>query len=205
MALGAHARYLVLMDAEQLVKDLSARVRGALADAETRAREIVADAEDRASRMIAEAEAEAETIRTRAETEAGERLAKVREALEGALGTTGARAEVDPRPQPVPEPTPQPMPEPTPPAEPEPTPPVEPEPTPPEPEIEPPAPAQPDREPPALNGGAAKGDEIGARIIATKMALDGASREEIAIHLDENYEVENVEALIDRALQKAGK
>ena len=87
-------------------------------------------------------------------------------------------------------------------------PPVEPEPLPPSPEIQPPAPAQPDREAPAaapVNGGAAKGDEIGARIVATKMALDGSSREEIAAHVAANYEVADAEKLLDFVMERASR
>ena len=196
------------MDAEKLVQDLSGRVRDALTQAEERAQGIVADAEERARNLVAEAEAEAKRIRERAEAEAEQRLAKVREALsglEGALGSGGAAAEVEPQPPQVPEPTPPPIPEPTPPAEPEPMPPAEPEPMPPAPEIQPPAPAQPDRESPAaaVNGGSAKGDEIGARIVATKMALDGSARDEIAAHVAEHYEVGDAEALLDSVMARA--
>jgi outer membrane biosynthesis protein TonB len=200
------------MDAEKLVQDLSERVRDGLAQADARAKEIITDAEQRARRLVADAESEAQRIRERAEAEADERLAKVREALSGLEGALGGetKAEVEPHPTPQPEPTPQPVPEPTPPAEPEPMPPVEPEPMPPEPEIRPPAPAQPDRDAPAaepaaaaVNGGAEKGDEIGARIVATKMALDGSSREEIAAHLAEHYEVANPDELLDFVMSRA--
>ena len=200
------------MDAEKLVQDLSERVRDALAQADARAKEIVGEAEERARKLVADAESEAKRIRERAEAQADERLAKVRDALSGLEGALGGekKAEVEPQPPPTPEPTPQPVPEPTPPAEPEPMPPAEPEPMPPEPEIEPPAPAQPDRESPAaepaataLNGGAEKGDEIGARIVATKMALDGASRAEIAAHLDEHYEVAKPDELLDFVMERA--
>ena len=198
------------MDVEKLAQDLSGRVREALTQAEARAKEIVAEAEERAKQVISDAEADAKRIRERAEGEADQRLAKVRDALsglEGALGG-GAKAEVDPGPVTVPEPTPQPVPEPAPPSEPEPMPPAEPEPMPPEPEIEPPAPAQPDRDAPAaasapVNGGSAKGDEIGARIVATKMALDGSSRDEIAAHIAEHYEVADRDKLLDFVMERA--
>jgi DNA-binding FrmR family transcriptional regulator len=49
----------------------------------------------------------------------------------------------------------------------------------------------------------ARGDEIGARIVATKMALDGASRDEIASHLTEHYEVADPEKLLDFAMERA--
>jgi outer membrane biosynthesis protein TonB len=197
------------MEAEKLVEDLTGRVREAITQAEEGAKQIVGDAEERARALIAEAEAEAKSIRARAEEEADKRLAKAREALsslEGALGQGSPAGEVDPGPATVPEPTPPPIPEPQPPAEPEPMPPAEPEPMPPEPEIEPPAPAQPDREAPAaapLNGGAAKGDEIGARIVATKMALDGSTRDEIAAHVAANYEVADPEKLLDFVMERA--
>lgn len=198
------------MDVEKLAQDLSGRVRDALTQAESRAKEIVAEAEERARSLVAEAETDAKRIRERAEAEADERLAKVREALSGLEGAFGGapKSEVDPGPATVPEPTPEPVPEPTPPAEPEPMPPAEPEPMPPGPEIEPPAPAQPDREPPAagsvaVNGGSAKGDEIGARIVATKMALDGTPRDEIASHLEEHYEVADREKLLDFVMERA--
>ena len=193
------------MDAEKLLDDVTGRVREALSQAESRAREIVSEAEQRARALVADAEADAKRIRERAEAEADDRLAKVREALNGLEGVFAgsARGEVEPQPPPVPDPTPPPVPEPQPPAEPEPQPPAEPEPLPPEPEIVPPAPAQPDRESPALNGGAEKGDEIGARIVATKMALDGKTRDEIASHLAANYEVTDPEKLLDFAMQRA--
>ena len=183
------------MDSEKLMQDLTERVRGALAEAEERAKTI-----------IAEAEADAKRIRERAEAEADQQLARVREALsglEGALDRGAGTAEVEPQPPVVPEPSPPPTPDPTPPAEPEPQPPVEPEPLPPSPEIEPPAPPQPDREPPAMSQNGAKGDEIGARIVATKMALDGSSRDEIATHLAAHYEVADPEKLLDFAMERA--
>lgn len=203
------------MDTSKLVDELAARVRDALAEAESRASEIVVQAEQRARDLVAQAEADAKRIRERAEAEADERLAKVREALasiEGALGSAPARpsepeAEVEPGPVTVPEPTPDPVPEPSPPPIPEPTPPAEPEPMPPEPEIEPPAPAQPDREAPeaGANGASAgrSADATAARIVATKMALQGAPREEIAAHLAANYDVDGPEKLLDDVMARA--
>lgn len=185
------------MDGEKLLEDVTSRVREALTQAETRAKEIVA-----------EAEAEARRIRERAETEAEQRLGQVRQALaglEGVVGTAKPEAEVEPGPVPVPEPTPPAIPEPTPPVEPEPTPPAEPEPLPPEPEIEPPAPPAPDREPPAMvNGsGSRSDDKTAARIVATKMALDGKSREEIGSHLSAAYDLADPDKLLDDVLARA--
>jgi len=199
------------MDAAKLLEDVTGRVRAALDDAEEKAREIVSDADERAKDLIASAEADAEKIRARAESEAQERLTQVREALvnlEGAMGAQSPKSEVDPGPAEVPEPMPPVEPEPSPPAEPEPMPPVEPEPMPPDPEIAPPAPAQPDRESPQMKNGLYSGsgrstDSTGARIVAMKMALDGSARDEISAHLDENYEIEDNEKLLDDVLARA--
>lgn len=195
------------MDAQKLIEDVTGRLRAALDEAEERAREIVATAEDRAKELIANAEEDAQRIRDRAETEAQDRMAKVRDALsslEGAL--TSPSSEIDPGPAEVPEPMPPVEPEPSPPAEPEPQPPAEPEPMPPDPEIEPPAPAQPDREAPQMTNGfkaERSHDSTAARIVAMKMALDGSTREEIAAHLDANYETENNAKLVDDVMARA--
>ncbi len=216
------------MDVAKLVEDVTGRVRAALDEAEETAREIVATAEDKAKELIANAEEDAEKIRNRAETESQDRLTKVRQALsslEGVVSPSGESgspswesgspsSEIDPGPAEVPEPMPPVEPEPSPPAEPEPMPPAEPEPMPPDPEIEPPAPAQPDRESPELANGdgfATRGsrasershDPTAARIVAMKMALDGSSREEITIHIDENYDVEATEKLVDDVVSRA--
>lgn len=209
------------MDVAKLVEDVTGRVRAALDEAEETAREIVATAEDKATELIANAEDDAEKIRNRAETESQDRLTKVREALsslEGVVSQPGESgspsSEIDPGPAEVPEPMPPVEPEPSPPAEPEPMPPAEPEPMPPDPEIEPPAPAQPDRESPEMANGdgfTTRGsrasershDPTAARIVAMKMALDGSSREEITIHIDENYEVEATEKLVDDVVSRA--
>lgn len=181
------------MDVDRLLEDVGARVREALEDAQRRAREI-----------IAEAEAEAEQIRARAHAEAEARLTQVREALaslEGAAG--GTSAEVPAPPAPEPHPRPEPVPEPSPPPVPEPTPPAEPEPMPPDPEIEPPAPEQPDRPEPAAVNGSRSSDVTAAKIVAAKMALDGASREEIVARLDGEYELDDRDGLIDEVLARA--
>lgn len=196
------------MDAVQLVEDLTGRVRAALDEAEEKAREIVATAEARAKELVANAEAEAANIRERAEVETQERLGQIREALESIEGTLirSPSSEIDPGPVEVPEPMPPVEPEPSPPAEPEPQPPAEPEPQPPEPEIEPPAPAEPDRGAPQLTNGFKSNrspDSTAARIVAMKMALDGADRTEISFHLDENYDVENTDALLDDVMTRA--
>ena len=68
---------------------------------------------------------------------------------------------------------------------------VEPEPAPdPEPASPEPA-ASPAAGPPSGDG------HEGARVIALNMALNGSSRDETARYLDENFELENPEALLD--------
>src|SRR5688572_11805428 len=196
------------MDAAQLVEDLTGRVRAALDEAEEKAREIVATAEDRAKELIANAEAEASSIRERAEEETQDRLAQIRDALASIEGTLNRSpsSEIDPGPAEVPEPIPPVEPEPSPPTEPEPQPPAEPEPQPPEPEIEPPAPAEPDRGAPQLTNGFKSdrsADATAARIVAMKMALDGSGRDEISSHLDENYDLENPDKLLDDVMSRA--
>jgi len=194
------------MDAEKLLQDVTKRVREALEKVEERANEIVGDAEDRGQKLVAEAEADAQRIRGRAEAEAQQRLTQVREALmsiEGAMSASagkpaGPEAEVDPGPVTVPEPMP--------PTEPEPMPPAQPEPMPPDPEIQPPAPAQPDREAPEASNGSSDDrshDSTAARIVAMKMALDGSSRDEISSHIDDNYEIDNSQKLLDDVMARA--
>jgi ABC-type transporter Mla subunit MlaD len=72
----------------------------------------------------------------------------------------------------------------------------EPEPAEPEPEPEPAA--SPAAGPPAGDG------HEGARVIALNMALNGSSREETARYLDENFELENPEALLDEVYARVG-
>jgi outer membrane biosynthesis protein TonB len=180
------------MALEDLAQQAADAVREAVAAAEKRAGEIVADAEAKAEEIVAAAEQEAESVRSRAKTEADKRLDEVRAALEDLQGKLGGEVRpgpvVVPEPEPpaIPEPTPEPTPEPEPPLEPEPEPPLTPEPSPEEPAV------------PAANG-----DKAAARLVAMKMALDGASREEIDAHLISNYEVENREKLLDDVLARA--
>jgi hypothetical protein len=87
----------------------------------------------------------------------------------------------------------------------EPEPPAEPEPAEPAPAEEPPpapaaapAPSAPPEAASAPAAAAPAGDgHEGARVIALNMALNGSSREETARYLDENFELENPEALLD--------
>ena len=105
----------------------------------------------------------------------GEGVAEVRAA---------AAADADPTPA-APEPV-----------EPEPEP--EPEPAEPEPEPAEPEPAEPAAGPPSGDG------HEGARLIALNMALNGSPREETAHYLDENFELENPDALLDEVYARVG-
>jgi outer membrane biosynthesis protein TonB len=191
-------------EAEQIVHDVAERVRA-----------LIADAEERAARIVRDAEQEAERIRTGAESEAERRLSDVREALDEIQGKLGATGEVvpgpvtvpEPEPPGVPEPTPDPVPEPVPGPErvPEPTPDPVPDPVPGPERVPEPSPRPgPSPDPaPGENGGARSTDKAAARLVAMKMALDGASREEIEQHLEGHYDVGHLEKLLDDVLARA--
>jgi DNA repair exonuclease SbcCD ATPase subunit len=81
--------------------------------------------------------------------------------------------------------------------------PAEPEPEPAEAEAEPdPAELAPAASP-AVGPPTGDGHE-GARVIALNMALNGSPREETARYLDENFELENPEALLDEVYARVG-
>lgn len=161
------------MDPEQIGQDVAERVRG-----------VIAKAQERAAKIVREAEADSKRIRESAEAEARERLADVRAALDELQGTLSAgassKSEVEPGPVMVPEPEPPATPEPEPPPIPEPTPASI-----------------------SANGGEPNPDKAAARLVAMKMALDGASREEIDAHIAQNYDVENRDKLLDDVLARA--
>ena len=79
-------------------------------------------------------------------------------------------------PQPVPAPGPEPVPEPSPPPD----------------EADPPSAAQ-------ANGDAA------ARLVAMKLALDGTSRDEARKQLAADYDLPDLDVLLDEVYSKAGK
>jgi outer membrane biosynthesis protein TonB len=196
------------MDPEDLIRQAADSVRSALDGAQRRARDIVAEAEAQAERVRAEAEDAAKRIRAEAEGQAQKRLEEVRrtldelrgrlsdtEAAEAAGATDGAQtAEVDPAPVTIPEPeppqTPEPMPEPAPEPMPEPVP----EPSPPPGETDVPSAA-------TANGGS----DAAARLVAMKLALDGASRDEARRQLAADYDVSDLDALLEEVYAKTGK
>ena len=66
-----------------------------------------------------------------------------------------------------------------------------------------PEPAPEPTAPPAAAAPSGEGHE-GARVIALNMALNGSPREETARYLDENFEIENPDALLDEVYARAG-
>lgn len=67
------------------------------------------------------------------------------------------------------------------------------------------APAEPaaPTEPPAPSAAPA-GDEVSARLLATKMALDGTDRETIRLRLADGYDVEDLDVLLDDVIERVG-
>jgi len=47
-------------------------------------------------------------------------------------------------------------------------------------------------------------DEVSARLIATKMALDGTDRETIRLHLADSYDLEELDTLLDDVIERVG-
>jgi outer membrane biosynthesis protein TonB len=155
-------------------------------------RRVVVEAQAEAAKIVAAAEKEAEGIRARAEAEARDQVEGARKALEdltARFGSGGASA-------PASEPTPAPEPE-APASEPAPAP-----------KPEEPAAKEPAAKEPVAKEPAAKepGDDTqAARLVAMKMALDGASRDDIAAELESSYSLTDRDALLDDVLAKAGK
>jgi outer membrane biosynthesis protein TonB len=195
------------MDTQKLVDQVAQGVREAIDEAQRQAQEILSEAEAQAKRVREEAErlrGEAERIRADAEADARRRLDEVQSALKDLQGRLSGKAasEVDPGPVTVPEPTPAPVPEPTPEPVPEPTPEPTPEPVPePTPPVETPGASET-----AKNGDAGSGDsDAAARLVAMKLALDGTSREDAREQLAAEYEVADLDGLLDDVYAKAGK
>jgi DivIVA domain-containing protein len=180
------------------------KVASIIAAAEAKAKEIEAEARREADELRANAKEQARDQIERAQRSVASLIGQADELREriGAMakdvvGSGETRAETEPPPEPVPEPAP-PTPEvdPSPVTVPEPEPPREPEPEPPsipEPQPDPPA--------PAANGA----DEQAARLVAMKMALDGSSRDEVAKHLAQKYELSDPGELLDQVFERARK
>jgi hypothetical protein len=187
----------IVGDVADVVRDLVART---LAQAEERAQEIIDTAESEAKTLVDRARTEADEIREKAEADAQSRLRAIQAALSEVQAKIGVADEVPTSPVPVPEPEPPVVPEPSPPEEdpvpspepvPEPEPPLTPEPTPPPDEATP-----PEAEAESGKNGKAT-DEAGARLVAMNMALEGASREEARQKIEAEYELADLDGLIE--------
>lgn len=168
----------IIEASEAKAREIEAEARREADDLRTNAKEQARDQIERAQRSVASLIGQADELR--------ERIGAM---AKDVVGSGETRAETEPPPAPVPEPAP-PTPEvdPSPVTVPEPEPPREPEPEPPsipEPQPDPPA--------PAANGA----DEQAARLVAMKMALDGSSRDEVAKHLAQKYELSDPGELLD--------
>jgi len=205
------------MDAQKLVDQVAQNVREAIDEAQRQAQEVLDEAEAQAERVRSEAErlrAEAKRIRADAEADARRRLDEVQTALRDLQGrlSGNAESEVQPGPVTVPEPeppqTPEPLPEPTPEPMPEPGPEPTPEPVP-EPTPPPETPQTPDpvsSTPASPNGDeATAADDSAARLVAMKLALEGTSRDDAREQLATEYDVADLDGLLDDVYSKAGK
>lgn len=164
-------------------------------------RKVVADAQAEAARIVAAAEKEAEGIRARAEAEARDQVEGARKALEELTSRFGggSSSAADAKPAAPADAAPSPPS----PAEAKPETPAAKGREPVEPEESPAAPAPEPEAPTSLS--AASDDSQAARLVAMKMALDGASRKEIDAELASSYSLDDRNALLDDVLAKAGK
>jgi uncharacterized membrane protein YccC len=166
------------VDAEELIRQTVEKVRAALDGAQ-----------ERADQIVREAEEEARRIRTRAEAEARERLDQVREALgrleAGLGGAPPPQASGPEPPAKAPEPRAEPEPE-------RPKPPPETEAPEPEPE-------------PGASAKASNDDAGAARLVAMKLALDGTSRDQARERLATEYDLPDLDALLEDVYSKAGR
>lgn len=137
-------------------------------------------AQERAEEIVREAQAEAQRIRGEAEAEARQRLDQVRQALERLEAGLGARsAPRESSTEPKPEAAKR-------------------EASEPEPEARKPEPA-------AVASSEAPADDAGAaRLVAMKLALDGISREEARSQLATDYELADLDALLEDVYSRVG-
>ena len=178
----------VLEAAEQSAAGLRAEAAQEIDAQLERAETVAARLSERANQIERSLQALADSVREELSALKAdlEELRAVGEGVAEARTAAAAEAAAAPAPEPETERPPQPPTEPLP--EPRPVPPEEPPPAPPEPAA-----------------GEATGDgHEGARVIALNMALNGSPREETARYLDENFELENPDALLDEVYARAG-
>jgi DivIVA domain-containing protein len=70
--------------------------------------------------------------------------------------------------------------------------------------VAPEEPAAPDEQEAPEDGAPASDDEAGARLIALNMALSGTPREETARYLEENFDLDNQDAILDEVYARVG-
>jgi hypothetical protein len=202
------------MDAEELIRQAADSVRSALDAGQRRAEEIVAEAESQARRIRAEAEAAASRIRGEAEGQAERRLEEVRGALDELRGKLSDESG-------APDTSAQAAPDGPPPAQaasesrPDSESGGDQAPT----DGDPPStdelmvqlkagsddqrPGSSAEDPRPSPGDRGSGGEGAARLVAMKLALDGTPREEVRARLAHDYEVDDLDALLDEVYAKA--
>lgn len=212
--------------ADEVVGEAKAQAERIGVEAEQAAKRIRAEAEEQARRRLDEARSALEQLQGRlsgAEDGGGE--------VPGPFATEAPGAAVEPGPVTVPEPEPPATPEPMPQPSPEPSPAPVPEPSPPPGETDRPTAALANGERPSteelierlkadpsagqptpgpVEEGAAPeakeaGNDAAARLVAMKLALDGVAREETRARLAPEYEVGDLDALLDEVYAKAGR
>ena len=186
----------VLEAAEQSAAELRAEAAQEIDAQLERAEAVAARLAERANQIERSLQAIADSVRD----ELSALRADLEELRAVGEGVTEARTAAAEAAAAEPEPA-EPAPAPAAASEAEPAEPAEPEPAEAEPEPDPaelaPA-ASPAAGPPSGDG------HEGARVIALNMALNGSPREETARYLDENFELENPEALLDEVYARAG-
>jgi hypothetical protein len=195
----------VLEAAEQSAAELRAEAAQEIDAQLERAEVVAARLAERANQIERALQAIADSVRDELSALRAD-LEELRAVGEGVTDARTAAAEAavaepePPEPEPAPaaaiEPEPEPVPEP---ADPEP----EPEPEPAEAEPEPDPAEQAPAASPAAGPPTGDGHE-GARVIALNMALNRSPREETARYLDENFELQNPEALLDEVYARVG-
>jgi hypothetical protein len=196
-------------ESEKLVEAVTDRVRAALAEAERRAEEITDEATRRAEAIVAEAEGRAKEIEADAEARAAktvalsedqarDRIERARKALDElgvVLGSQPLASDPEERSEDL-EPGSDPL-----------------EPEPPDPAPEPTAKPSTEELIAQLKGaegsegsaGGGGGDEAAARLVAMNMALDGASREDVAKRMADEFGLSNPDPLLDSVFERAGR
>jgi DivIVA domain-containing protein len=216
--------------AERKAAEIEAEARSEAERIVGAARQEAKDQVDRAQGAVSRLVEQADELRSAVGRLGSDIASQVRTRAEApAPDVVPDQPEIVPEPARVPEPTPPREPEPQPPLTPEPQPPPAPEPGPATvPEPQPPGPEMREGSPSTedllaqlrgggasdapgagANGGEAEAprgteaDVAAARLVAMKMALEGASREEIGRHLDDNYALAHPDRLLDDVLARA--